>query len=1249
MNQDFNPGRSGNNPPGNSEEPMAGALEALIQKRLRSRDLWRTPAGPDAGQNPISESGMGHCPELETWGPLFRSQPAEADQSKAYALLEHASGCALCARWLRALVAEPQDEEASFLAGIDCASELEHQKLAEALARTPRREATETTEPMLVVRSGAASARAKGRATRAYPWMGAGLAASLLIAAGVLSWWRTANTPERLIADAYGHDRIFELRMPGAEYSDVTPQRHVRGSSTGRESSKLLEARARIERQLEAAPEDPHWLELEARSDVLEERFDAAIDILDRLIAAGPVTPGLLLDDASAYFQRGTATGSENDRATALDYLRRADEMTPGDPVILFNEAVAMEDRGQVMNAVETWNRYLQFERDPRWLAEGRRRLAALEEKLNQLKTHQSRMEQHLASPAAMRALAQDRAGLAKVDEELSTTRLPQLLNAAFPLTLVSAEARSPTPDRSRGSPCRDDCQAARTLLGALAASLKRNHNDRWLSELLPSDLSRSESPVDIKFAEAAQALARAIEADVRGDYLNAAESAQLAAQRFRALSKQALSRRAGVERADLERADALQATANYAGCYRAAHMLADGDGQFAWIHAEAEALNAYCDPAPGSDAENNPSFRRAEDLAHAGHYGLLELRVRNMRGGAAVDGGDVEAAWRDYRATIRQLYAGDYPALRLSSSLSGLEQVEQATPRAQLALLLQREAVETLELTENRQLLPTARLNLAAAAIRAGSLDEAQAAMHRAQSELAANGGGKSVVSILAEVETALASVYLERREANEAAELLDAAEEHMAGERNAVRLRNYAVARGQLALEQGHGQAAEAGLRDALVEQERLGGKGGAEAIAQAEQNRDLYAVLAGVWLAENKPGAKVLALWERYRLRVLGIRVAACADKDLDCLQAELEAAAKRPDFGVLTGQIVLPDRLLLYRASGLGVRWVQVLSRREEVEAATERLEWAVNSPHTSQAAVEQAERGVGALLIDPLNAGAGDDSIASSGGLPARLRLEPDPLLGNLPWPAVATVAGALGMLTDLEESPSMLLERPAADGTSTGQALVVGASVAAGEKQLLPEVLEEAQAVARFDKDPSLLMGEQATASEVMARLATAEAIHFAGHAESMEGGTRLLLAPAGADVARVQTSWLDSAMLRRHPPRLARLAVFSACSSGKKEAGWNHGMGDIVDAMAALGVADVVATRWQIDSSAAVPMMDAFYGGLAGGLTVPQALRGARQAMVRDPHYRHPYYWAAWYASGTGTADLSPIFQREK
>jgi predicted Zn-dependent protease len=172
------------------------------------------------------------------------------------------------------------------------------------------------------------------------------------------------------------------------------------------ESSRLLDARARIERQLENAPEDPHWLELEARADIQEEKFDPAIEILDRLLATEPVTAGLLVDDASAYFERGSLTGSENDRATALENLRRADEMAPDDPLVLFNEAVVMEDRGQAMNAVETWNRYLKFERDPKWLAEGRARLQALEQKLNQLKTHQSRMGQHPGTPLATRGPA---------------------------------------------------------------------------------------------------------------------------------------------------------------------------------------------------------------------------------------------------------------------------------------------------------------------------------------------------------------------------------------------------------------------------------------------------------------------------------------------------------------------------------------------------------------------------------------------------------------------------------------------------------------------------------------------------------------------------------------------------------------------------------------------------------------------------------------------------------------------------
>ena len=268
-------------------------------------------------------------------------------------------------------------------------------------------------------------------------------------------------------------------------------------------------------------------------------------------------------------------------------------------------------------------------------------------------------------------------------------------------------------------------------------------------------------------------------------------------------------------------------------------------------------------------------------------------------------------------------------------------------------------------------------------------------------------------------------------------------------------------------------------------------------------------------------------------------------------------------------------------------------------------------------------------------------------------------LEPDPLPGNLPWPAVETASGPIGLHYDLAEVPSLLLvssshaSRPGASSASTASALVVGASSASGESAALPEVLEEARTVARFNRNPSLLMGNQATEAQVTAQLASASAIHFAGHAIEEGGSTKLLLAASTSAALHTPAtgtspgkSYLDSNLLRKHPPLLARLAVFSACSSGKKQEDWNHGMGDIVDTLAALGVPEVVATRWQIDSASAVPLMGAFYGSLAQGSSVSHALTMARQTLLRDPRYRHPYYWAAYYASGSGKSDLSQVFR---
>ncbi len=860
-------------------------------------------------------------------------------------------------------------------------------------------------------------------------------------------------------------------------------------------------------------------------------------------------------------------------------------------------------------------------------------------------------MEQHLATPSAMRALAGDPESLAIFDEELSSTLLPRLLDAAFPMPV----------DRSRGSPgmadCPDKCRSARSLLHSLAASLLQNHHDPWLTQLLPSDSPHS----DPQFVAATQALSQAIRSDVEGDYIAGRAHTLQSSRLFHLLRNSA-----GEDRARLELAYAQQRGSNHAGCYQAVHPLLGRNPQFAWIQIYALTQDTLCDPAPGTAGENNPLFLRAVGLAHGAGYTLLELRARNLLGSPAVDTGDTEAAWRVYLPTVRRFYSGDYSPIRLYATLSGLAQVEQSTPRVHLALLLQREVVQVLEMTEGRQLIPGERFNLATAAIRAGAIPEAEQQIGLAQAELEAIGGGKSVQGRLAENEIAMANLYLDHADLAAATRILDLANGHMAGEDNAYHRRDYAVARGRLDLAEGHHDTAEPLLREAILDEERLAGKAGAESIVLAQQDRDLYAVLAGVWLAEGRPGQQVLALWERYRLRLLGNPAPGCRARGLDCLEPTILAALKKLGPDRILGQIVLPDRLLLYQASAQGTVFASYPIRKDDVMTAAEQLERAVGSPATTVKIFDQSARKVGELLLGPLVQPDWQTKMAGGRG---QLFLESDPLLGNLPWPAVETAAGSIGLQFNLEELPSLALNRRS-DGRNAssavanlnGQALIVGASVASAsgaETEVLPEVLSEAGAVARFEDAPSLLLGDQATEPRVAARLASAAAIHFAGHAAQQGGEMHLLLAASKGAPAEAQATgtssastvqdkpWLDSDLLRRHPPRAARLIVLSACSTGKKEEGWNHGMGDIVATLASVGVSDVVATRWQIDSASAVPMMDAFYSGLANGLTISGALTAARQSLIRDPRYRHPYYWAAWYASGWGTSNLSQLFHK--
>ncbi|HEU5457040.1 MAG TPA: tetratricopeptide repeat protein, partial [Terracidiphilus sp.] len=202
-------------------------------------------------------------------------------------------------------------------------------------------------------------------------------AAALLLGYAVSGWQARHNNPESLLARAYTQSRTMDLRIAGAGFAPVASSPVPSG---GGEDSPLSQAQSILASQLKQKPDDPHLLQLEARACLLSGRYDAAINILDPLLAQGPVTAALLTDDASAYFERGLVTGSQNDRATALENLRRAESLDPANSVILFNEAIVLEDSGHIASAMDAWNRYLKIETNPEWLAEGRRRLERLQQ-----------------------------------------------------------------------------------------------------------------------------------------------------------------------------------------------------------------------------------------------------------------------------------------------------------------------------------------------------------------------------------------------------------------------------------------------------------------------------------------------------------------------------------------------------------------------------------------------------------------------------------------------------------------------------------------------------------------------------------------------------------------------------------------------------------------------------------------------------------------------------------------------------
>ncbi len=138
--------------------------------------------------------------------------------------------------------------------------------------------------------------------------------------------------------------------------------------------------------------------------------------------------------------------------------------------------------------------------------------------------------------------------------------------------------------------------------------------------------------------------------------------------------------------------------------------------------------------------------------------------------------------------------------------------------------------------------------------------------------------------------------------------------------------------------------------------------------------------------------------------------------------------------------------------------------------------------------------------------------------------------------------------------------------------------------------------------------------------------------------------GRRVVLALAGANAAAAANDENEGLLTAEEVATLdlgaAEWVVLSACESGVADA-WNReGSLGLTRAFRLAGARSVIASQWAVDDEAAAEWMTALHraraaGATAAGAALRLASREVLDARRADGRSVHPYYWAAFTATG--------------
>jgi tetratricopeptide (TPR) repeat protein len=315
-----------------------------------------------------------------------------SSSSESATLTQHAAQCPHCGPILRAYTEDFSDdlnpEDQALLSKLKSSSPEWQKKMAQQMAAavSPTPSSSVSKEDRVAQPPSAVQVQAKASLFRlpSLKWVLAPVALTATAVIAFFIWNAQRETPkkvEKLLAQAYTEQRTMEMRIPYAAHSDF---RQTRGENSSLLSSPeaLRKATDVIAVNLKKSPDDPNWLLLSARLDLLDWRYKSALSTLNKIDNEKVEdSPEFRLAQSLSLYEKAEIEHDPQSYGQVVDLLGKTLQKNPDDTVALFNQAVACEKLYMYECAASDYEHFLKVDPNSGWSNEAREHLKRIKEK----------------------------------------------------------------------------------------------------------------------------------------------------------------------------------------------------------------------------------------------------------------------------------------------------------------------------------------------------------------------------------------------------------------------------------------------------------------------------------------------------------------------------------------------------------------------------------------------------------------------------------------------------------------------------------------------------------------------------------------------------------------------------------------------------------------------------------------------------------------------------------------------------